>query len=460
MTEKKVIVRAGLWIIVFFGLSQLLRLASNLVVTRLLEPEMFGIMAIILIIMQGLAMFSDLGLWAFVVRHKQGSEAQILNTVWTMKVIRGWVIYIVLTLFTLVFIGLKEIMQVEFRGVFADDRLPLLVVIVGATAVINGYKTLAPAVMSRELKRGRLELIELLAQISGISVMICWAWIQPTIWALVTAAVVTPVTGFVLTYIFFPIRHQFAWDKKVVREVYNFGKWIFIASILTYMAAQGDRLFFGIYITPAQLGVYSIAFMLAGTVTALARQLTYKVWFPVLSKAVHSDRKSLKTKYYKIRLNQDLILFMVAGIVMATAPKIIDFLYDVRYINAGWVLQALAISLVGESLSMLGMECLSALGITKYRMKIMLVRSSFLLIGLPISFFFFDFLGAVYFVAINVFFGLPIIYLELHKNGIFSFLSEFRVLPIIPMGYIIGILAVSLIEYLKYNFFSTFFVFG
>lgn len=449
MSERKAIVSASIWIVVAFGLTQLSRLGSNLIVTRLLEPEMFGIMAIIYIIMHGLGMFSDLGLWAFIVRHKEGLEERVLNTVWTMQVIRGWMMYGVLIFATLVFVALKEYYGIQFQGVFEEDELPSLILVVGVTAVINGYKTMAPAVMSRDLKRARLEMIQLFAQLSGISVMIYWAWISPNIWALVSASIVSAVMDFTLTFFLFPVRHHFTWDKKVVREVYDFGKWIVIASILTYIAAQGDRLFFGMYITPAQLGVYSIGFMLAGTITTLARQLSFKVWFPFLSKAANKDRSLLKSKYYKIRLRQDMILFLTAGFIIATAPDIVKFLYDIRYIEAGWVLQVLALSLVGESMTMLGMECLSALGVTKYRMKIMLVRSAFLFIGLPICFFYYDFPGAVYFVAINVFWGIPIIYMELKRNHVFSFLLEIRALPLIFLGYIGGLLILDLIDYLQ-----------
>jgi O-antigen/teichoic acid export membrane protein len=44
-----------------YGMGQVLRLASNLILTRILFPEAFGMMALVSVIMQGLAMFSDVG---------------------------------------------------------------------------------------------------------------------------------------------------------------------------------------------------------------------------------------------------------------------------------------------------------------------------------------------------------------------------------------------------------------
>ncbi len=44
------------------GGQQFLRLASNLILTRLMFPEAFGLMALIQTFMVGLQMFSDIGI--------------------------------------------------------------------------------------------------------------------------------------------------------------------------------------------------------------------------------------------------------------------------------------------------------------------------------------------------------------------------------------------------------------
>ena len=58
-TFRQRIAHAGIWSIGGYGVAEALRLVSNLVLTRILAPEMFGIMAIANLIMIGLALFSD-----------------------------------------------------------------------------------------------------------------------------------------------------------------------------------------------------------------------------------------------------------------------------------------------------------------------------------------------------------------------------------------------------------------
>lgn len=64
-------------ILVFgFGSSNILRLASNLVLARLLFPEAFGLMSLVYVFLIGLAMFSDLGLNLSIIQNKRGEEPE------------------------------------------------------------------------------------------------------------------------------------------------------------------------------------------------------------------------------------------------------------------------------------------------------------------------------------------------------------------------------------------------
>ncbi|PHS68221.1 MAG: hypothetical protein COB23_09610 [Methylophaga sp.] len=444
MSDKKLLITASLWVVGAFGLSQIIRLVGNLVVTRLLEPEMFGIMAIAFVVMHGLAMFSDLGLWAFIVRHKTGTDQRVLDTVWSMQLVRGWIMFIVLVFSVLFFSMLKSYSNIEFSGVYGQEVLPLIIIIVGFTAVINGYKTMAPAILSRELKRGRLELIDLASQFFGVAAMLIWAWFSPSIWSLVSAGIFTSVISVTLTYKIFSHRNKFVWDKKIVNEVFHFGKWIFIASVLTYIAQQGDRLFFGATISAAQLGIYSIAFMLASTVINIAQQLTSKILFPAFSKAVNDNHRRLKTVYYKARVKLDFAVYMSAGMLYVIAPTLINILYDERYINAGWMLQILTILIVGTSITSVAQESLTALGLTKVRMQVMLIRSLGLLVGLPLLFNLYGFEGAIWAVALNPWLGLPMIYWKQHNNDLLSWIGEIKMIPTLIIGYFLGLALINL----------------
>ena len=89
------VIKAGFWIIGGDGVGQLIRLGSNLILTRLLVPEMFGMMAVVTALMIGLALFSDIGLRENIIQSKQGDDPRFLNIIWSIQVIRGGVIWLV-----------------------------------------------------------------------------------------------------------------------------------------------------------------------------------------------------------------------------------------------------------------------------------------------------------------------------------------------------------------------------
>jgi O-antigen/teichoic acid export membrane protein len=76
------------WAILSHGGGQIVRLASNLIVTRLLFTEYFGLMALVNVFLLGLELFSDIGIGPALVQSKR-DDPDFVNTVWTMQVVRG-----------------------------------------------------------------------------------------------------------------------------------------------------------------------------------------------------------------------------------------------------------------------------------------------------------------------------------------------------------------------------------
>ena len=86
---KSLTLRGVAWTLAGDGGAQLIRLVSNLILSRLLMPETFGIMVIVTVVQQGLAMFSDVGIQPAIVQHSRGDDSVFLNTAWTTQVLRG-----------------------------------------------------------------------------------------------------------------------------------------------------------------------------------------------------------------------------------------------------------------------------------------------------------------------------------------------------------------------------------
>src|SRR5438874_5493519 len=81
--------RGSMWTIGGYGLSNVLRVAGNLVLTRLLFPDVFGLMTLVNVFIQGLWMFSDVGIGPAIVQSNRGDDPKFLRTAWTIQCFRG-----------------------------------------------------------------------------------------------------------------------------------------------------------------------------------------------------------------------------------------------------------------------------------------------------------------------------------------------------------------------------------
>jgi len=77
---KKKAIKGAAFVLAGYGLSQALRLGGNLILTRLLVPELFGIMALARAFITGLLFFSDIGLRPSIIRSPRGDDPVFLNT--------------------------------------------------------------------------------------------------------------------------------------------------------------------------------------------------------------------------------------------------------------------------------------------------------------------------------------------------------------------------------------------
>lgn len=437
-TLKQRTIRSGGWVIFSHLFSQVLRLGSNLILTRLLVPEMFGVMAIVTVIMGGLAMFSDVGLLQNIVQSKRGEEPDYLNTAWTIQIIRGFLIFSIALVCSgaLYLIGQAGYLSTE--TVYGNTELPLILAVVSVTALISGFDSIHVLLLNRKLMIGKLIAIELLSQVVGLVFMLIWAWYQRDIWALVYGGIISAFMKMLLSHISkLGARCCFYWDKESVKDIFHFGKWIFISSILGFFLNQGDRLLLGGLVSAEILGVYTVAFFLASALTNMISQLISAVFFPVLSETIRNSPGNLENIYYKLRNKIDALAFFVAGFIFSAGETIVDYLYDTRYQDAGWMLQTLAIGLIATG-SLLSGQCFLASGKSKLVTGFIFIQTVTFYLALPLLFIEFGIKGAVWAIVLASLVRMLVSSIYMKIFFFYNVKREFLMLPLIFLGYYIG----------------------
>src|ERR1700741_37291 len=224
------VLRAGGWTVAGFALSQAIRFGANLVMTRLLLPEMFGVMAIATLVMYGLALFSDLGLRQSIVQSRRGREAVFLNTAWAVQIGRGFVIWAAALLVSTGFLFANRF--VPPASVYADPSLPYVIAMLSLCAVIAGFESTRLCEASRSLTLGRITQIDLASQAAGVLCMLAWAAIDRSIWALVAGGLCAAAARTLRSHGWLPgTANRWKWASAAFRDISGLGKWISAAAI-------------------------------------------------------------------------------------------------------------------------------------------------------------------------------------------------------------------------------------
>jgi O-antigen/teichoic acid export membrane protein len=315
------------------GLSQAVRLGASLILTRLLFPEAYGLMALAQVFLVGLKMFSDLGLKPAIIYSMRGHDPEFLNTAWTIQIIRGFVLWA----------GAALLAIPASRFYDQPQLLPILIAL-GSTAAIQGFETTATFTAFKRINLGRITLIDLASQLIGIIAMITWARIEPTVWALAGGGIIGAAARTLLGFrILDGHAHKITWNRSCAREILGFGIWIFISSIIGFLSNNGDRLILGRFLDSDDLGMYQLALNLATLAAILHGRITDMVLVPFFAERRAQDRMRLRKDLARMRWALGSLLAAPCCFLVVFGSDVITILYDDRYENAGWKLQVLAV---------------------------------------------------------------------------------------------------------------------
>lgn len=326
--------RGSSWTLFGFGTSQVLRLGSNLILTRLLFPEAFGLMALAQVFLQGLNMLSDIGVGPSIVQNKRGDDPDFLATAWTMQVIRGFTLFLCMC-------------ALAYPASLMYDQpllLPILIML-GLTSIIQGFQSIGMSTASRKMLLGRLTLIDLVSQSVAIVVMVVWAYYSRDVWALVGGGIAGGLVRVAMGHrILSSPGNRFHFERSAAKDIFHFGKWIFLATTMTYLGGRGLTLIQATLVPIDVLGMISIAGVLAGFARGFIQKIGSAVLFPAFS-SINRDRPSqLRGRLKEARSK---IFWMSApfysSIILFSNP-IVVLLYDERYSEVGGFLSVLAIN--------------------------------------------------------------------------------------------------------------------
>jgi O-antigen/teichoic acid export membrane protein len=439
---KKAALRGSTFELLGYGMTQALRLFSSLVLTRILFPEAFGLAALVAIFNQGLIMLSDVGVEQSVVHNERGDDPRFLNTAWVIHIVRGLILWLAACA-----------LAWPMAGIYEEPQLLYLLPVGALNVVIGGFASTSFFTLRRRLELGRLTWIDLISQVAGLAVSIPWALASPSIWAIVAGGLATAVVKTASSHLIdVGYRNKIEWDPHAKREIMNFGKWIFASSALSFVSLQSDRLLLGEFLGVAMLGIYSIAVMLTDSLATASNRITHGVMYPVFSRVQREEPWRMRNVYYKVRLALDGMSLLPIGVLAVLAHDVVELLYDDRYKEAGWMAQALCMRIALSCVLVPAETLLFSLGQTQYGLYRNIGRAVWILVGVPLGYYFWGIQGVVWATATSELPVLIILWIPLWRRGLLRLSREALAIVLLAAGVIIGLALDDLIAPLVTQF--------
>ncbi len=435
--------RASFWTLGGNFVKLPIQLLSSLITTRIFEPQIFGLVATSMAIYVMVCILADIGLGQAVFQSPNGEKPSFLNTAWTLRQLQGWLIWIMCAVFAGALHASNSWGWIPSNSVYANPILPAIIVVTAFSSVILSLQSMKAWVLNRTLNLRRITFIEIIAQIVSIVFIVSVGWLTRSIWAFIIGGLVASAMKTLLSHIWLRgAADRLAWDREALRELIHFGKWILLSSSITGLTTNGDRLMLAGLLNPSTLGFYSIASNIAATIEGIASPLMSNVMLPALSESARQNRDRLSKTYFRIRWILDTTMIGAAGFLFATGDWIINFLYDPRYAQAGWILQWLSFIPIFSRYN-LAQSAYMAIGRPNYLFALNLINLASLFSMVPLLFYAFGIPGAIIGIA---FYKAPSVLLMFwlnHRHRLNNFILEFTVLSAWPVGWLAGLALVA-----------------
>ena len=370
----KLLFMGTMWTIGAFGVATAIRFASNVILTRMLAPELFGLMLIVNTFRVGIELISDVGIGQNIVYSDHADDPEFYNTAWTIQIFRGITLWLIFT------IAATPLSQFY--------KLPILYAVISVTGIgilLGGFTSVSRDLLKKRMLFARLNTFELSIAFISSAIAILLAYFNRTIWSLVIGGVIASAIVMAGSFFLPPKVHlRVHLSKKYTREIFHFGKWIFIASILYFLSMNFDRLYVAKMVPIKMLGVYGIARAMADLTGTLVQRIGSYVLFPFIASHIQTPRALLHEQLAPLRFRFLLLSASAFAIVIGTGDLLIKCIYDERYHAAAWMLPVLVSGSWFSIVANINELTFSGLGQPSYGAIANGVKFAFLLVGLPI----------------------------------------------------------------------------
>lgn len=273
-----------------------LGIISTMILARLLTPEHFGIVALIVIAMQFFEMLVETGTQQYIVQKQQLTDAD-LNTAWSMDLLTKSVMA-----------ALIIVLSPAIAGYFSAPELILPLCASALTLPIRAGKSPGLMVLAKEINYQPMFRLTLWQKAISFLTVISVAFIYPSHWAIITGNLVSAAVLTIGSYQIHSYRPN--WTLVHLKQQWSFSQWLILRGIVGFFRSQIDNLMVSKLFGTERLGGYNLV-REVGLLPAVT--LIIPMQQPLLA-ALAERREHAATLAYRTRMSLWLTISLITPI--------------------------------------------------------------------------------------------------------------------------------------------------
>ncbi len=291
--------------------QQAVQFALSVILARLLLPDDFGSIGMILVFTSFVGMFADAGFGAAVIQHSHISDRHLQSVFW-FNIASG------LLLSAVMFVSAPFL-----AGFYQEPVLLSLTRGLSPVFVVISVGLVPTALMQRRLQFQTVARISLVATLASGTVAVAMAFLGAGVWSLAAQYLASHLVIAMLSLVlsgWYP-RRTFSWAS--LKELLGFTSNLLGFNFVNYWARNADNMLVGKFIGAAALGFYSRAYGLMLMPITQIISVVSNVMFAALS-TIKEDQVRVKNIFLRALGVISLLVFpLMTGLLVVAQPFVL-----------------------------------------------------------------------------------------------------------------------------------------
>jgi PST family polysaccharide transporter len=363
MTLRERAAKGLTWSVIERWGNEILAIGIFAVLSRQLEPQAFGLVALASVVIDFARRFVDGGFAEAVVQRGEVDQEHLDTAFWT-----GIVTGVVLAAGLIALAG-------PIAGAFGEPELAPVLRWLSLAFVVRGLSSTQQALLVRSLRFRQLATRTLVAELAAGTVAISLAFAGWGVWSLVGQSLAAGVFGVATLWRVASWRPGLAFRWSHFRELSLFGANIVGFKLLNVLMQRADSFLIGSILGTVALGYYSVAIRIFHAISKVLTGVMNAVAFPVFSR-LQEDRERMRRAFYEATQLTGLVTLPAFLGLAAIAPDAIPFAFGEQWGPSVPVMRVLAGVGILQTLTQFNGSVIKAVGKPSWRLGIAVLQTA------------------------------------------------------------------------------------